>query len=244
MNAFLEVSSGERKEVRDGFVIGRVQGCDLVISDPKASRRHARLSVAGSVVEIEDLESHNGTLLNGKPVQKRVLRDGDEIRIGATVLHFREKGSGAATGAGEPEELDLGGLGGPEPAAPAAAPARPQPPPPPPPPPRASAPPPPPPPPPPSAAGGDVLEFADEVVAVRPAKPAQPPPASPGAVRSREQPARQGGVLQFAAQRQRGIKGPLGDDLGQMSAGMKLVWMVVGLAAAGGLGYLVMRLAS
>jgi hypothetical protein len=61
--------------VHDGFVIGRVAGCDLVIDDTKASRRHARLVVDAGVVEVEDLESSNGTLLNEKPVTRRVLRE-------------------------------------------------------------------------------------------------------------------------------------------------------------------------
>ena len=78
--------------------MGRLPACDVVLTDTKASRRHARLHVAGSVVEVEDLQSHNGTLLNGKPVQRRVLRDGDQIQIGTTTIVFRET-AGAAPGA-------------------------------------------------------------------------------------------------------------------------------------------------
>ena len=76
--------------VRDGFTIGRVAPADLVIDDSKASRRHARIVVDNGVVEIEDLGSSNGTLLNGKPVTRRVLRGGDQLQIGKTVFTFRE----------------------------------------------------------------------------------------------------------------------------------------------------------
>lgn len=95
MDAYLSLADGSRVAVRDGLTIGRVAGCDVVVRDTKASRRHARLCVEGSVVEIEDLDSSNGTRLNGRPVQRRVLRDGDEVQIGTTVLVFRE-GAGAA----------------------------------------------------------------------------------------------------------------------------------------------------
>jgi predicted component of type VI protein secretion system len=253
VNAFLEGPDGSRIELHDGFVIGRVQGCDLAIGDPKASRRHARLSVVGSVVELEDLDSHNGTLLNGKPVKKRVLRDGDEIAIGTTVLRFHE-GHGTAAGPagqpgelGMPEELELGdapaparappGVPGPRPSPPPApAPAtrptamRPSP---------AATPNPPGPP-----AAGEVLEFLDEVVQVRSDQPAKPAAAvGPRPAARGDSGARQGGVLQFQAQRnQRAIKGPLGDDLAQMSIGMRLVWLGIGLALAGGLGWVVMAL--
>jgi hypothetical protein len=90
VEAHLQLADGRRVAVENGILIGRVAPCQVVIDDGKASRRHARISVEGSIVEIEDLESTNGTLLNGRPVTRRVLRDGDEIRIGKTVIVFRE----------------------------------------------------------------------------------------------------------------------------------------------------------
>jgi predicted component of type VI protein secretion system len=90
VSGYLLLADGSHRVVRDGFVIGRVAGCDLVIDDTKASRRHARLIVDAGVVEVEDLESSNGTLLNDKPVTRRVLRDGDRVRIGKTELLYCE----------------------------------------------------------------------------------------------------------------------------------------------------------
>lgn len=73
------------------MIIGRNRHASIVIGDKKASRRHARIISLGSVVELEDMDSSNGTLLNGKPVTKRMLRDGDEIRIGTTTIQFHEQ---------------------------------------------------------------------------------------------------------------------------------------------------------
>src|SRR5262245_25459382 len=125
VSSYLSIPDGQQVPVRDGLVIGRVAGCDVVVDDTKASRRHARLCVAGGVVEIEDLGSSNGTLLNGKPVQRRMLRNGDEVTIGSTVLVYREAaaGTGAAPSVGDEDDVDL--FGGDAPAAleaPAAAP--------------------------------------------------------------------------------------------------------------------------
>lgn len=103
MSGYLTTLAGKHLPVHDGFVIGRVAGCDLVIDDSKASRRHARLVVEAGVAEVEDLGSSNGTRLNDKPVTRRVLRDGDRIQIGATVLVYREgKAPGAAAATAAP----------------------------------------------------------------------------------------------------------------------------------------------
>jgi len=90
LSGYLELSDGQAVSVRDGLLLGRVAACDVVIADAKASRRHARLISESGVVEIEDLESSNGTLLNGKPVDRRMLRDGDRIEIGKTVIVYRQ----------------------------------------------------------------------------------------------------------------------------------------------------------
>lgn len=68
-------------------VIGRSPGADIVIGDDFVSGRHARLSPSGGGVALEDLESTNGTLLNGASVsQPMSLRAGDTIDIGAVRL--------------------------------------------------------------------------------------------------------------------------------------------------------------
>lgn len=100
MSGYLELPDGGLIGVRDGLLLGRTSACDVVVRDGKASRRHARLIVEAGVVEIEDLDSSNGTLLNGKPVTRRMLRDGDRIDIGKTGIVFREGALPVAAGRG------------------------------------------------------------------------------------------------------------------------------------------------
>ena len=75
--------------------IGRSAQADIRINDSLASRDHCRLYVEGGMVEIEDLESANGTLLRNHALQPRVrveLAQGDAVSIGATVLMLRSGG--------------------------------------------------------------------------------------------------------------------------------------------------------
>ncbi|MCA8975435.1 MAG: FHA domain-containing protein, partial [Planctomycetes bacterium] len=88
LTGYLSLPDGRSIPLHDDFIVGRGSGCDLVIDDSKASRRHARFVVEGGVVEIEDLNSSNGTLLNGKPVARRLVRPGDQLQIGKTVMIF------------------------------------------------------------------------------------------------------------------------------------------------------------
>jgi S1-C subfamily serine protease len=64
------------------FVVGRVQGCDLVIRDERASRHHAELRAepAGGL-RVRDLGSANGTYVDGRRVDEAVLAGGEELRI-------------------------------------------------------------------------------------------------------------------------------------------------------------------
>ncbi len=71
------------------LTLGRLPESDVVISDPGASRQHARIANAGGEFVVTDLGSTNGTLVNDEEVRERVLDDGDRITIGETVLEFR-----------------------------------------------------------------------------------------------------------------------------------------------------------
>jgi class 3 adenylate cyclase len=75
-------------EVREPIDIGRE--CDgILLMDPQASRRHARLSPRGESVVVEDLGSTNGTQLDGVPVSSAVvLVAGSVVRIGDTLLQL------------------------------------------------------------------------------------------------------------------------------------------------------------
>ena len=77
---------------KQSVAIGRLPECDIVISDPGASRRHATITREdGSEYVLTDLGSTNGTLVNDEPVGEHVLSDGDRITIGNTVLEFRRQ---------------------------------------------------------------------------------------------------------------------------------------------------------
>jgi two-component system cell cycle response regulator len=82
---------GKHRVLHQELVIGREEGCGFVIDDFGASRQHCRVYEDG--VEryyIEDLGSTNGTEVEGTRVeQPLLLRDGNKIFIGDTVLRFR-----------------------------------------------------------------------------------------------------------------------------------------------------------
>jgi hypothetical protein len=73
-----------------GAIIGRAADqCDLVIAHPTVSRQHARLSLAGEVLQIEDLGSTNGSALDGRPLpagRPTALQPGSTIRLGDVKL--------------------------------------------------------------------------------------------------------------------------------------------------------------
>jgi S1-C subfamily serine protease len=84
------------------FVLGRQQGCDLVVRDPRASRRHAELSpLSDGRVRLRDLESANGTVLDGRPVTEALLEGGEDLRIGDVVIAVL-RGPPGRTGDGAP----------------------------------------------------------------------------------------------------------------------------------------------
>jgi class 3 adenylate cyclase len=78
---------------REGFVIGRdVEHSDAVLSHPTVSRRHARLFFSDNSLQIEDLDSTNGTSVDGTlltPGAPQPLQAGAQVRIGDIELAFR-----------------------------------------------------------------------------------------------------------------------------------------------------------
>jgi DNA-binding CsgD family transcriptional regulator len=75
---------------REEIVIGRGLEAELSIPDEGLSRAHAKLlRIDPRVVNLIDLESKNGTFVNGQRIEAVVLRRGDQIQLGPdTVLHF------------------------------------------------------------------------------------------------------------------------------------------------------------
>ena len=65
--------------------LGGAQGNDIVFADHEVSRNHAVLERRGRSIEIADLNSENGSLVNGERITRRILADGDRISLGDTV---------------------------------------------------------------------------------------------------------------------------------------------------------------
>jgi hypothetical protein len=79
---------GREHHLTPGAVIGR-EGCDIVLADPRVSRRHATLHLLDSGPAIEDLGSSNGTFVNELRITGvMALAPGDRVRLGNTVLRF------------------------------------------------------------------------------------------------------------------------------------------------------------
>ncbi|MCB0881857.1 MAG: FHA domain-containing protein, partial [Thermoleophilia bacterium] len=103
----------------EGLTLGRdPEQVDAVLTDPRVSRRHARIWNDRGVLMVEDLGSTGGTLLNAEPIDRAMpLRRGDVIGLGATTLTVAWVPAPAATvigtvppelrsGAGEPGDTD------------------------------------------------------------------------------------------------------------------------------------------
>jgi DNA-binding winged helix-turn-helix (wHTH) protein len=79
-------------------IAGRDVECSLVIDGTTVSRRHARITVAHGAATIEDLDSTNGTYVNGTRISApRRLTPGDEFALGSEVLRVRPRSSSALT---------------------------------------------------------------------------------------------------------------------------------------------------
>ncbi len=109
MYKLLEVVDGnvirEHTLVEGVFRIGRQPGNELQPDDASVSGKHATISVTpspymddGMDIRIEDLNSTNGTLINGTRVKKQLLKHGDMLTLGALTLKFIDEQSLALDG--------------------------------------------------------------------------------------------------------------------------------------------------
>jgi DNA-binding winged helix-turn-helix (wHTH) protein len=82
-------AEGETDLVDGDHLIGRADDCRLRIQSTTVSRHHARVSVRGDEVLLEDLGSKNGTWVSGRKVDKPMpLKGGDEIQVGSITVRF------------------------------------------------------------------------------------------------------------------------------------------------------------
>lgn len=78
---------GLHVDVLGPVVVGRSPSSDIVIDEPYVSATHARFTIQGPALVLEDLGSTNGTMVNGHAIDQPVtLRDGNEVQVGDTVM--------------------------------------------------------------------------------------------------------------------------------------------------------------
>ena len=74
---------------RKTVVIGRGAGCDVVLKDVKASRKHCRLTRAEGSFQLEDLGSKNGTFVDGQKINAPILlKVNQTFKVGDTVFYL------------------------------------------------------------------------------------------------------------------------------------------------------------
>ena len=69
---------GEEAEV----VVGRASSADLIVEAPSLSREHARFYWIGDQIRVQDLDSRNGTYINGQRVKDTFIASGDQLELG------------------------------------------------------------------------------------------------------------------------------------------------------------------
>lgn len=78
---------GLHVDILGPVVIGRSPSSDIVIDEPYVSSTHARFTLQGPALVLEDLGSTNGTMVNGHLIDQAVtLREADEVQVGDTIM--------------------------------------------------------------------------------------------------------------------------------------------------------------
>ncbi len=93
INASVKVLSGANEGrsyplSKSSMSLGRGEQADICVDDEAMSRRHLEISYRNLEFRLRDLDSSNGTFLNGSEVKEYALRNGDKIMAGETVLLF------------------------------------------------------------------------------------------------------------------------------------------------------------
>ena len=77
---------------KSAIIVGRAPGNEIVVDNLAVSGSHARIYVEEGKFVLEDLNSLNGTFLNGQRIRKSVLKQGDQIAIGKHTLEYSDSG--------------------------------------------------------------------------------------------------------------------------------------------------------
>ena len=79
--------------------VGRAPRADFIVDAPLVSRLHCRLTAGAAELEVVDLDSTNGTFVNGQRIERAILRRGDRLGVGRVELMVARAASEA-----EPEK--------------------------------------------------------------------------------------------------------------------------------------------
>ena len=101
----LIISGFTHELVDEAITIGRGPDNTIVVNDPSISAHHAQLLLEGDTYRLKDLDSTNGTRVNGKPVTETVLRIDDRIRFGAAEARYESSEAAGAKPLPKPEEI-------------------------------------------------------------------------------------------------------------------------------------------
>jgi len=85
----VQSGAGKGKEIslpKGEIVVGRRKGCHIRLSDARVSRQHCKITFDGTTAVIEDLDSANGTLVNGAKVKQAALKPGDLAQVGGIMF--------------------------------------------------------------------------------------------------------------------------------------------------------------
>ena len=101
----LIISGVTHELVDEAITIGRGPDNTIVVNDPSISTHHAQLLLEGDTYRLKDLDSTNGTRVNGKPVTEAVLRFDDRIRFGAAEARYESSEARGSKPLPKPQEI-------------------------------------------------------------------------------------------------------------------------------------------
>jgi pSer/pThr/pTyr-binding forkhead associated (FHA) protein len=101
----LIISGTTHQLVDEAITIGRGPDNTIVVNDPSISTHHAQLLLEGDTYRLKDLDSTNGTRVNGKPVTETLLRFDDRIRFGAAEARYESSEVSGSKPLPKPEEI-------------------------------------------------------------------------------------------------------------------------------------------
>jgi serine/threonine protein kinase len=91
------LANGQKIRIaRSVSLIGRSSECDIIVRAPDVSKQHCRLLLCPKEMVIEDLESANGTYINGQAVDRAFVQEGDRLAIGDHEFVVRLEASGSS----------------------------------------------------------------------------------------------------------------------------------------------------